>query len=292
VQDLEIAAADAYPLSASWFETERPASAATVVISSATGVLRRYYRPFAEYLTSLGFDALTFDYRGIGESRPKSLRALEATLTDWGRNDIEGVIRHLSVGSTRRPILLVGHSVGGQALGLVPSVAEIRAAVLITTQSAYWRHWSGLSRMRMWTLWHLLVPAITGLLGYFPAKSMKLCEDLPAGAALEWAYWGRHRDYLLRVPGRSETYGGLNLPILALSFTDDHYAPKASVTDFLSRFASADLEHLNLDPTDIGATEIGHFGFFRERFRETLWPVVGSWLTHQVGVREGKELPT
>lgn len=77
MRNLEIAAEDSFPLAASWFETKQPACAATVIISSATGVLRRYYRPFADYLTSLGFDAVTFDYRGIGASRPTSIGATE-----------------------------------------------------------------------------------------------------------------------------------------------------------------------------------------------------------------------
>lgn len=282
MHNLEIAAADAFPIAATWFEAEQPVSRGTVIICSATGVLRRYYRHFAESLTARGFDAVTFDYRGIGESAPASLRGFEATLTDWGEHDIEGIVRYVRAHSDDRPILLVGHSVGGQTLGLVPSVAQVRAAVLVTTQSAYWRHFGPLGGARMWTLWHLLVPAITRLFSYFPAKALGICEDLPAGAALEWAHWGRHRDYLLRVPGRSESYAALDLPILAFSFTDDSYAPEVSVTDFLSRFSGADLEHLHLDPSDIGASQIGHFGFFRERFRETLWPIADNWLELQV----------
>jgi predicted alpha/beta hydrolase len=103
-------------------------------------------------------------------------------------------------------------------------------------------------------------------------------EDLPAGVAREWGSWGRHRDYLLRVPGRSSAYSALELPLFALSFSDDAYAPEASVTDMLSRFSNAPREHLHLEPEDVGVSEIGHFGFFRDSFRETLWPVVTDWL--------------
>ncbi|HAN84745.1 MAG TPA: alpha/beta hydrolase, partial [Micrococcus luteus] len=50
--------------------TTPPASpAGTVVIASATGVKATYYRRYAEFLASHGFHAVTFDYRGVGESR-------------------------------------------------------------------------------------------------------------------------------------------------------------------------------------------------------------------------------
>jgi predicted alpha/beta hydrolase len=31
-------------------------------------------------------------------------------------------------------------------------------------------------------------------------------------------------------------------------------------------------------PSDIGARHIGHFGFFRPQFEQTLWPLVREWL--------------
>jgi predicted alpha/beta hydrolase len=34
-------------------------------------------------------------------------------------------------------------------------------------------------------------------------------------------------------------------------------------------------------PDDVGATAIGHFGFFRRRFEPTLWPRAGDWLERQ-----------
>ncbi len=287
--DLPIAAADGFELAASLFEPLEPTSRASVIVNPATGVRRRYYQPFAEYLNTRGMRAVTFDYRGIGESRPpayrRSLRGFRATMTDWAARDTEGVLAHLERCWPGTPVLLVGHSFGGQGLGLVPSAASIRAAVMIAAQSGYWGHFAGSGRLRAWPFWHLLLPLATRLFGYFPAKLLRFSEDLPAGVALEWASWGRHRDYLLREAGRKPSYEALALPILALSFTDDAYAPEVSVTDMLERFPNADREHLHLSPADVGAQSVGHFGFFRERFEKTLWPIVGDWLDSQIGAR-------
>src|SRR3954468_20862539 len=40
-----------------------------VVVASATGVLRGYYTAFASWLAGQGFAVVTFDYRGMGDSR-------------------------------------------------------------------------------------------------------------------------------------------------------------------------------------------------------------------------------
>jgi predicted alpha/beta hydrolase len=48
-------------------------------------------------------------------------------------------------------------------------------------------------------------------------------------------------------------------------------------------YANAVRDMRRIAPGDIGAPGIGHFGFFRKRFEESLWPRVGDWLQRQVG---------
>ena len=63
-----------------WRHAEPSRSRPVVVIAPATSVHSRYYHRFADHLFQQGFDVLTFDYRGIGHSRPPSLRGFRA---DW-----------------------------------------------------------------------------------------------------------------------------------------------------------------------------------------------------------------
>ena len=37
--------------------------------------------------------------------------------------------------------------------------------------------------------------------------------------------------------------------------------------------------HLRLAPASLGLEAIGHFAFFHERFRDTLWPIALGWLS-------------
>ena len=44
-----------------------------LLINPATGVAAKYYSRYASYLAAAGFLVLTYDYRGIGASKPQSL---------------------------------------------------------------------------------------------------------------------------------------------------------------------------------------------------------------------------
>ena len=62
------------------------------------------------------------------------------------------------------------------------------------------------------------------------------------------------------------------------SFTDDEYMSARNTTDMHAFYAGAPREMRRIAPRDIGAKAIGHFGFFRQRFADSLWPQVAQWL--------------
>ena len=69
IDDITIPAVDGYLLGATLF-LPRCAKRHAVLINSATAVPRKIYRHFAAYLAHRGCAVLTYDYRGIGGSRP------------------------------------------------------------------------------------------------------------------------------------------------------------------------------------------------------------------------------
>src|SRR3954467_1593181 len=69
---LRIRALDGFELVATLYRPGRREDRETaVLINSATAVKRGYYDPFARYLAGEGLTVLTYDYRGIGGSRPR-----------------------------------------------------------------------------------------------------------------------------------------------------------------------------------------------------------------------------
>jgi predicted alpha/beta hydrolase len=280
---LRIPAVDDFALEARVFS---PAGAprANLLINPATGVRKGYYEPFSGFLAESGFRVVTFDNRGIGGSRPERLRGFEARMQDWAELDSEGVLRWIAAEYPKEPVALFGHSFGGQGLGLFPGARRLTAAVLVATQSGYWGHWSWLYRPRVLFLWYVMIPVVTALLGYFPAKRLGLGEDQPAGVARQWARWGRHRDYLLRdgVAQWEEGYAALRLPILGIGLSDDTYAPQRAMAAILALYRNAEIEHRHVVPSERGLGKVGHFGFFKERFRDSLWTEAVEWLEERL----------
>jgi predicted alpha/beta hydrolase len=243
----------------------------TVLIAPATGVPQWFYRHFAAFLAGSGFDVLTWDWRGIACSRHEAdPRDPRLTMTAWAKQDLAAAIawaerRRLTGGL----VALVGHSFGGQALGLAPNAALVDAAVLIAAQDGYFRHWPWTQRWLLAALWHVAMPAAATLLGRFPASRLGLGEDLPAGVALEWARWCRHPEFLRSWDG----HAAIDIPMLAVSFDDDRIAPPAATASLLRRYSRADIRHEHQ-----AATGLGHFGFFREGRAAGLWARVARFL--------------
>lgn len=279
LRPVALRAADGYTLAADACAPAAPDGIA-VVINAAMGVPRRYYHAFATYLAEHGCGVLVYDYRGIGESAPVALRGFPARLSEWGELDVEAALGWVRASWPRARLMVVGHSVGGQLLGLAPSAVAIERALLVASQSGYWRHWPGLRRAAMWFCWHAFVPVATRLAGMLPLAALGQGEDLPAGVAQQWASWGRLPGYLFdpRAGLDLRRYAALRMPLRAYSFADDHYAPLPAVRALLQHYPRAALQHRHLDAAALGGRRIGHFGFFKPACGD-FWEEALAWLT-------------
>ncbi|MFG6446966.1 alpha/beta fold hydrolase [Roseateles sp. BYS180W] len=268
-----------------------PTSArAGLLIAPAMGVEQRYYWEFARWMSQQGWLVLCFDYRGIGASRPAScehsLRGLQADIRTWAELDAAAALDELSrrlqsSGSeAERPIHWVGHSLGGQILGLLPNRARVGRAVTVSSGSGYWRENAAQLKRYVWWLWYVVVPLSLPLFGYFPGRRLRKVGDLPRGVMAQWRRWCLSPDYMMGEGGEAlrRQYAELRLPLLALSFADDEYMSRRNTESLIRFYAAARAESRCVRPADVGGQRIGHFGFFRSRFQSTLWPQVPAWL--------------
>ena len=276
VRPLDFAARDGFKLGGTLYRPAQPNGRA-VLVNSAVGVRQQYYSAFAAFLEERGFTVLTYDYRGIAASRHGHVRDLPARIRDWAQLDAAAALDELARAAPGARLLAVCHSFGGNSLGLVPGNERYAGALFVGVQSGYWRHWRGVGRVGMWFLTHALLRGISALLGYVPAAVFGQGEDLPAGVASEWAAWCRDAHYAAGAVGR-QGYVSFTAPIRSYWIADDRYAPRPATEAILHEYASAPSEVIAVDPARYGGGKIGHFGFFRERFRETLWREAGDWL--------------
>jgi predicted alpha/beta hydrolase len=269
-EEVRFPARDGRPLAGTLFAPAQPRG--SVVLASAIAVRRRLYAPLAEHLAEAGLAALTFDYRGMGDSRDGPPRRSAARLHEWGELDLAGAFDWMVGRHPALPLQLLAHSLGGQLFGLVED-APVAGAVFVAAQSGSWRLWRGLPRLGLFALWHLVVPGLARTLGYVPMSAFGQGEDLPGSVGAEWARWCRHPDYVWSYAGPR---GGMGFarwsgPLRCYAISDDGYAPRPSVEALMAMYSRARAELRVLRPRDVGAERIGHFEPFRPRFRDTIW---------------------
>ena len=252
-----------------------------VVINAATGVLARYYHRYAAFLAGRGFDAITYDYRGIGDSRPPRLRGCRYRWRDWGTQDFAAVLDIAEQRAGGRPVMVVGHSVGGFLPGLAPRLERCSAVLTVGAQFAYWRDYAPSARLRHIVKWHIAMPALTAMLGYFPGSRLGWLEDLPAGVAYEWAFRRGSVEHSFPAAERTEMLRRLSAfrgPLLAVTASDDPYGTPAALERTLAYYTGASKTRLILSPDDLGVERIGHFDLFHSRHRDGFWRATAGWL--------------
>lgn len=254
--------------------------AGQVIVNAATGVLARYYHRYARFLAGHGYDVLTYDYRGIGESRPARMRGCRYRWRDWGLQDFDAALRFMRA---RRdgPLYVVGHSVGGFMPGMAESAHLVDRMLAVGGQFAWMGDYTPKRRLGLILKWHVAMPAITALCGYFPGKRLGWLEDLPAGVANEWAFRGPRFE---RTHPRAERatvvarMASFSAPILSVVVADDEFATLPGVRRTLGYYSGAPRRLVRISPEDYELKAIGHFDLFHKRHEGGFWADSLKWL--------------
>lgn len=250
---------------------------ANLVLGAAMGVRQAYYEPFARWLAEQGYRVTTFDYRGVGDSRGAawrgSLRGFQADLRDWVR-DYEAVVAQARAACPGAPLYLLGHSLGAQLPGLFQHPEQVDGLLSLASGSGYWRDNAPQLRRSVPYFWWVLVPLATRLFGYFPGRRLGKVGDLPAGVILQWRRWCLDPRYSVGAegPAAEQSYARVRYPVLALSVQDDEMMTLRGTQSLIGFYANAPRRIEVVQPAEALARRIGHFGWFRESFRATLWP--------------------
>jgi predicted alpha/beta hydrolase len=253
-----------------------------VMIAGATGVPQRYYRHVAAFFQGQGIAAVTFDYEGIGESRTEPIRQCGASFLSWAESDAAVVLEYCL---SNAPTAVVGHSYGGHAFGLLPRANDTLGLYAFGSGAGWRGYMSGLEQLRVLTFWHLLAPAATRVLGYLPSKRLGIGgEDLPVGVYRQWKRWCSFPHYWFDDPAfeTRTRFADIRVPIVAVTASDDAWAPPASVRAFMSGYANAEVRYQILKPQEHCVPTIGHMGYFRPMLSGSVWQDVATWVRQRV----------
>jgi predicted alpha/beta hydrolase len=262
---VEIAASDGARSQARLFIPAAGEPRAAAVVLPAMGVEARYYDPFARALAARGVAALIGELRGNGSS---SLRARRRV--DFGYRELVELDAASAVAAARErvpgvPVRLVGHSLGGHISVLFAALRprEVDGIALIAAGSPYFRAYSGRARVYV-LLGGLALRGLSAALGYLPGRSVGFGGREARRLIAEWAYLGRTGRFAFAgaPPDLAARMAAVDLPMLALSFGEDRYAPAAAVDHLSGMLSGAALTRRHTARGELGEG-IDHFRWVR-----------------------------
>jgi len=286
MQKINFETQDGQQLQGFFYPCENPLG--TVLVASALGVPQQFYKHYGHFLAQNGYQCVTFDYRGTGLSKFVG-NLSDVQLSDWGRLDLNAAIKTAHELAQKNQsnddnLLLVGHSIGGQVLGLAENASLLKAAIFVASSAPYWRRWPHPRKLYIGFVCGVMLPLLSFARNTYPARAVGLSSmDLPAGCARDWGKWMRDKDYLfgakfgLPLAGYKE----FDKPILSLSFDDDDFAPKVNVDYLLDFYKAAKIENEYISQHSLGLGAIDHMGFFKQKFRNSLWQKSLDWMSFQ-----------
>ena len=281
MEQITIPTQDGHDLPATLFENNSGAqgSGPVILISSATAVPRKIYRRFAQYLADNGARAvLTYDYRGMTDftSGPHRKRRRHLRMSDWAIHDLPAAVKVLTRRYPDHKLAGLGHSFGGQALGLSGVSDRFVRYMTIAAGSGYLADTK--DPTRLWLTMNLFGYPLAWALGYLPRWAC-MGEDIPFGAFNQWRRWCNSPDYFMSDPALPQTsqFAEVTIPMVSVGFEDDPWATRINVEALMSWYANVDIKLKWFTPQEAGGP-IGHFGFFKPEHADILWPQIADWL--------------
>ena len=275
---IKIECEDGFKLSGKLFKPKKISS--SVMIAPATGIKKEFYSAFAYHLAENGFATLTFDNRGIGESKGNSINSSNASLTNWGKLDMTAALEYLKSEIPNTDYHLIGHSAGGQLVGLMKNAKEIKSMFNFASSSGSIHYSKYPFKIKSFFFLSLFIPINNLIFGHTKSQWAGMGEPLPKNVAKEWTKWCNGKGYVkvdLDTKIKEHLYNELSFNTLWVHAKDDEIANYENVKDMIRVHPNIKSTILTLSPKEYGFKDIGHMKFFSKRKKE-LWSLATKWL--------------
>lgn len=274
MKSIDVLTDDNYVLSSHLFEPKE-SNDKLLLINSATGVKQQIYFSFAQFFCDQGFTVITYDYRGIGLSKPKKMKGFKASMRIWGTEDYKALTNYIKTDFSGYQKFCLGHSLGALILGMNEDSKMFEEFVFVGTQNAFVGNLKFKTKIEAYLGFGIAQPLSTKILGYFPGNWFGLGESLPAGSAFDWQTLilsRRSTNKLLeKVKDHSKE---LTQKVFVIRAEDDAWLTEKGVKSLLEE------TYPNMRPTyrliktsESEKNEIGHINFFRS-FNRKLWNII------------------
>ncbi len=246
-----------------------------LLINSATGVKQQVYFSFARYFAEKGFTVITYDYRGIGLSKPKKMKNFKASMRIWGSEDFKAITEYIKLSFKNYKKYCLGHSVGALILGMNKNSDIFEEFVFVGTQNAFVGNLKFRIKIEAYLGFGIVQPLTTTLLGYFPAHWFGLGESLPKNCAYDWRTLILNRKSTNQLLDKIDDYSKkLTQKVLVIRAEDDVWLTEKGVKSLLNdTYPNLKPAYRLIKTSDSDKGEIGHVNFFRS-YNSKLWNII------------------
>src|SRR5258706_16280818 len=125
---------------------------------------------------------------------------------------------------------------------MTPDCRGIDAVIMIGAQTSYYKDWPKAHRFKLYLLWHVFMPLLTNIFGFFPGKKLRLMEDIPHGVVKQWNERKKNPSMMnqLREKNIELFYDSYNNKLLTLLIEDDFIGTRSAVNRVVELFIKAD----------------------------------------------------
>ncbi|MFC3902606.1 Predicted alpha/beta hydrolase [Acinetobacter marinus] len=282
-EKIQFTCADGYVLQGRFFPKQKDSTQLPILIGSATGIKQGFYQAFATWLSEQGYDVMTFDFRGIGDSLYEPVAKSKAFIHQWGQLDLVAAIDKLCQLSNVSQIHLIGHSAGGQLLGLAQNYQKVKSVVAVAGSSGNTKGLGGKTKFLGPIMFNVIFPVSSFFKGYAATHFIGMGENLPKGVGAEWREYCNKGGYATNAIGKTvfeDFHSEIRSPITAVHALDDEIATKHNVQDLLRTYPNSTTKMISLAPKQYGLSHIGHMAMFKPSHQQ-LWSIIADQLHAQ-----------
>ena len=265
--------------SGSLYSPENPKAA--ILIAPATGIKRYFYNSFAQYLYENQYAVLTFDNRGIGDSKGDNINDFNPSIVNWGKYDMTAALEKLKRLYPNLKYHLVVHSAGGQIFGLMDNANDLSSIFNFACSSGSTHNFNGLFKLGSLYFMKYYIPINNFLFGHTKTNLKGLGEPLPKDVARQWSDWCLGKGYVkvhLNQIQQDYNFNSVDMNALWVHAIDDKIANYDNVKEMTEVFPNTQSEILTVDPKEYGFKNIGHMSFFSKK-KSKLWPMALEWFS-------------
>ncbi len=248
---LQLTSSDGTPLVLHRYPA-KTALRAALLFSPALGMRASYYPFFANALAAIGITVWINEQRGHGDHPHRASHRCNYGYRELVEHDLRTAVQHLRQHCPGVPLLVGGHSLGGQLSCLFAAAHpyEVDGIVLIASGTTYFRNFAPLTAAQILIGSQLLFGPVSAVVGHYPGALFGFGGREARRLMRDWAHLARTNRFMPR--GSTHNYeqglADLNKPVLSITVAKDPFATLASSRALTSKMQHGTLTEVTLPP--------------------------------------------